>query len=69
VSKAATIAKQAVRQQHDVRSKYKATAIFVIKQPGATHTATHAATHTATHAATHTATHTAIFVIKQPGAI
>mmetsp|Transcript_95133 Transcript_95133/g.153418 ORF Transcript_95133/g.153418 Transcript_95133/m.153418 type:complete len:613 (-) Transcript_95133:51-1889(-) len=34
VSKAATIAKQAVRQQHDVRSKYKATAIFVIKQPG-----------------------------------
>jgi len=34
VSKAATIAKQAVRQQHDQQSKYKASAIFVIKQHG-----------------------------------
>jgi hypothetical protein len=34
VSKAATIAKQAVREQHDLQLKYKASAVFVVKQPG-----------------------------------
>lgn len=34
VSQAATIAKQAVREQHELRAQYKASAIFVVKQPG-----------------------------------
>lgn len=35
VSKAAMVAKQAVREQHDLRLKHKASAVFVVKQPGA----------------------------------
>jgi len=34
VSQAATIAKQAVREQHERAAKYKASAIFVVKTPG-----------------------------------
>ena len=34
VSQAASVAKQAVRREHQLRSAYKASAIFVIKQPG-----------------------------------